>query len=142
MSKNEGEEQEPKEESKDILEETSQTNVKDNKNDVTKTTTKIKKEKEDVEIKNNRKSLWAIILFSIIVIFILIVSVIFALVNINNEKILNKISIMGIDVSNMTREEAKKAVSEVVDAKITEEFILKKDEYETTLNANQISARV
>ena len=142
MSKNEGEEQEPKEESKDRLEETSQTNVKDNKNNITKTTKKIKKEKEDVAIKDNRKSLWAIILFSIIVIFILIVSVIFALVNINNEKILNKISIMGIDVSNMTREEAKKAVSEVVDAKITEEFILKKDEYETTLNANQISARV
>ena len=49
---------------------------------------------------------------------------------------------MGIDVSDLTREEAKKAVTEVVDAKLAEELVLKKDEYETSINANQISARV
>ena len=48
---------------------------------------------------------------------------------------------MGIDVSNMSQEKAKEAVSEVVNAKLTEEMVLKKDDYETSLNANQISAQ-
>lgn len=58
--------------------------------------------------------------------FLLIISVIFSLININNENILNNVSIIGIDVSNMSQEKAKEAISEVVNAKLTEEMILKK----------------
>ena len=47
---------------------------------------------------------------------------------------------MGIDVSNMTQEEAKEAVNEVVNLKLEEEMTLKKDEYETNLNAIQLDA--
>lgn len=101
-----------------------------------------KKRTENTKTKKlNRKSTICIVLVSIIVIFLLIISVIFSLININNENILNNVSIMGIDVSNMSQEKAKEAVSEVVNAKLTEEMILKKDDYETSLNANQISAQ-
>lgn len=101
-----------------------------------------KKSTENTKTKKlNRKSTICIVLVSIIVIFLLIISVIFSLININNENILNNVSIMGIDVSNMSQEKAKEAVSEVVNAKLTEEMTLKKDEYETSLNANQISAQ-
>lgn len=137
MSKNNGEEQEPKEKSEDILDKTKQDDSKNKKEDITKIKTK-----EEIKTKNNKKSLWLIILFSVLVVFLLVISVIFALININNEKILNNVTIMGIDVSDLTREEAKKAVTEVVDAKLAEELVLKKDEYETSINANQISARV
>ena len=109
------------------------------------------KEKENIEDKKstentkskklNKKSTMCIVLVSIIVIFLLIISVIFSLININNENILNNVSIMGIDVSNMSIDKAKEAVSEVVNAKISEEMTLKKDDYETSLNANQISAQ-
>ena len=87
------------------------------------------KEKENIEVKKstentkskklNKKSTMCIVLVSIIVIFLLIISVIFSLININNEKILNNVSIMGIDVSNMSIDKAKEAVSEVVNAKIS-----------------------
>src|SRR5699024_8123528 len=36
--------------------------------------------------------------------------------------------------------EANKAVKDVINAKISEELFLKKDDYETSLNANQINA--
>lgn len=139
MSKNNGEEQEPKEKSEDILDKTKQNDSNTKQENANKINTK---ENKKVKVKNNRKSLWLIILFSVLIVLLLLVSVIFALININNEKILDNVSIMGIDVSELTREEAKKAVTEVVDVKLTEELVLKKDEYETTLNANQISARI
>ena len=101
-----------------------------------------KKRTENTKTKKlNKKTTICIVLVSIIVIFLLIISVIFSLININNENILNNVSIIGIDVSNMSQEKAKEAISEVVNAKLTEEMILKKDDYETSLNANQISAQ-
>lgn len=101
-----------------------------------------KKSTENTKTKKlNKKTTICIVLVSIIVIFLLIISVIFSLININNENILNNVSIIGIDVSNMSQEKAKEAISEVVNAKLTEEMILKKDDYETSLNANQISAQ-
>lgn len=93
---------------------------------------------EKMEFQKKRNIKIAVIVISSLVIILLILSVIFALVNIDNEKILSNISIMGIDVSNMSQEEAKKAISEVIDAKLSEEIILKKDDYETSLNATQI----
>ena len=75
-----------------------------------------------------------------VIIAIILISVIFALININNEKIFNNVSIMGIDVSNLTQEEAKKAVNDVVNSKLNEDLVLKKDDYETSINANQINA--
>ncbi len=42
-----------------------------------------------------------------IVLFVMIFSVVFALFNMNNEKILKGISILGIDISDLTVEEAK-----------------------------------
>lgn len=80
------------------------------------------------------------IVIGAVIIAIILISVIFALININNEKIFNNVSIMGIDVSNLTQEEAKKAVNDVVNSKLNEDLVLKKDDYETSINANQINA--
>ena len=98
-------------------------------------------EKPKIENNKNKRSTMCIVFVSVIVILVLLISVIFSLININNENILNNVSIMGIDVSNMTQEKAKAAVSEVVNSKLEEEIVLKKDDYETSFNANQISAQ-
>ena len=86
-----------------------------------------------------KKMIPLIIILGVIV-CILIFSVIFALININNDKIIGKVSIMGIDVSNMTINEANNTITDIANAKLTEEMILKKDDYETSLNATQINA--
>lgn len=91
--------------------------------------------------KGKKKSMLPIIAGSVLIIFLLIFSVIFSLISINNENILNNVSIMGIDVSNMSKEKAKEAVTEVINTKVQEELILKKDDYETSINANQINAQ-
>ncbi len=98
-------------------------------------------EKQEAKSKDKKKSRLPIILGSILIIFILIFSVFFSLISINNENILDNVSIMGIDVSNMSKEKAEEAVSEVITSKLQEELILKKDDYETSLNANQINAQ-
>ena len=90
--------------------------------------------------KAKTKSTVCIVSISVLVLILLIVSVIFSLININNENILSNISIMGINVGNMSKDKAKEAVSAVVNKKLEEELILKKDEYETNLNAKQINA--
>ena len=97
-----------------------------------------KKENKKVE---KKKTMLPIIIGSVLVIFLLVFSVIFSLISINNENILDNVSIMGIDVSNMSKEKAKEAVTEVITSKMQEELTLKKDDYETSLNANQINAQ-
>ena len=101
-----------------------------------------KKETEKEESKKEKKvsKKTKILLIVIFIIFLLIFSVIFAIINIGNEKVFGKISIMGIDVGNMTREEAKETLNKIIDEKMTEELILKKDDYETSLNAIQLDA--
>lgn len=79
-------------------------------------------------------------IYAAIVALIIIFSVIVALINIDNEKIYNNISIMGVDVSGMTVEEAKEAVSNVVNSKLEQDIVLKKDDYETTITTSQIDA--
>ena len=66
---------------------------------------------------------------------------IFSLINIGNDKIIGKVSIMGIDVSNMTKEQATEVLKEIIHDKMSEELVLKKDDYETSINANQINAQ-
>ena len=118
-------------------------NEKEEKNE--KKVAKEKRDKKEAEQKENnkdkRKSILPVIVGSVLIIFLLIFSVIFSLISINNENILDNVSIMGIDVSNMSKEKAKEAVTEVINTKMQEELILKKDDYETSLNANQINAQ-
>ena len=64
---------------------------------------------EEKEKKVSKKK--KILLIAIFIIFILIFSVIFSIINIGNEKVLGKVSIMGIDIGNMTREEAKETLN-------------------------------
>lgn len=85
----------------------------------------------------------AICLVSVII-AVMFFSVVFALFNINNDKIMNGISILGIDVSKLTAEEAKKVVNDAIEEKFNNEkdsIILKHGESEVSVNANTFNAK-
>ena len=88
--------------------------------------------------KKNKKIV-PIIVSTVLICVILLFSVIFALVNINNDKIMSGISIMGIDVSELGKEEATKKLQELTENKASEDISLKYGEFETAINGNQFN---
>lgn len=101
------------------------------------------KEEKKTEIINDKKDRKKLIVSMIVVIILLLtivaVSVVFALLNINNTKIISGISISGINVSNLSKEDAKKFLTEKANDKISKTISLKyNEEYETTINLEQI----
>ena len=82
------------------------------------------------EKKNNKK----LIVIIFIIIFAFIFSTIFAVINIPNTDILNGISIKGIDVSGLSKEEAIQKLNKIVEEKISKEINVKYNEYEATIN--------
>jgi len=127
------------EEKKEIVEEKQEENKKEE--------TKFKKAEEkrkeldkkmqemiDKRKKNKKR---CIILGSIIGVFLVIalfVSTIFAFVNINNDKIVSGVSISGIDMSGLSKDEAKAKLEEIYNKKEEQEIKLKRGEYETVLS--------
>ena len=94
--------------------------------------------------KNNPKKVKAIIISLIIVLAVMIFSIIFALLNMSNDKILKGITILGIDVSNLTIEEATTKVNNAIDERFKEEnssLILKREDNETNVTANTYNAK-
>ena len=103
---------------------------------------------ENHEIKKEKGKHKKAIILSVtgvaIIIAIMIFSVIFALINMGNEKMLKGISILGIDVSGLTTEEATKRVNDAINAKFTNEndsILLKRGNIETTVTANTFNAK-
>ena len=97
--------------------------------------------KELYELRQKRyKKIFAVSLILIAIIIVLILfSTIFSLININNKKIMNGIKIQGIDVSNLTIEEAKNKLNSEVEKKSSKNIILKQgEEYESTISSKQI----
>ena len=99
-----------------------------------------KKEEKKSKIKN-KKTIIPIVIITIIICLLFLFSIIFALININNDKILSNVSIMGIDVSELKQEEAIKKLQEITEHKITKDITLKYDKYETTINGKQFSVK-
>lgn len=93
------------------------------------------KEKENQTIlEEKKKSKLGLILLITIIILILLgtFSTIFAVINIKNEKIIKGIHIAQIDISNMTKEQAKTTIEEIYSKKEENEIYLKNGEFETT----------
>lgn len=94
---------------------------------------KEKMKKMNSKEKKKKKLLIIGILITIIIIGI-VFSTIFALLNINNEKIINGISISGIDISNMSKEEAKDKIQNMFEEKKQKDINLKYQDYENTIS--------
>lgn len=78
------------------------------------------------------------IVSAILLIAAMVFSVIFALINKSNDKIVKGVSIKGIDVSNLTREQATEQLNEVLKKQLKKDITLKHADFETVVMPEQI----
>ena len=91
------------------------------------------------QTKNNRFIIW--IIASIVLLVLFVFSIIFAMINKNNETIITGIKINGIDVSGLTKDSAKQKISEEVTKFLEEPIMLKYKEYEIGIDVKQIDSK-
>ena len=65
-------------------------------------------------------------------------STVFALININSNKIMNGVFIQGIDVSGLTTDEAKEKVSNIVNKHLAYKIVVKRDDFEGVFMPEQL----
>lgn len=75
----------------------------------------------------------------IFIILLLIIYCIFSIINKQNNNIISGIYVQGLDVSGLTKEEAKNKVSDYINNKIPKEIILKYNEYETSIPFSKLN---
>ena len=83
--------------------------------------------------KKRKKGIILLIILIVLIVIIGILSTIFAVINLGNTKIMKGITIGKIDVSNMTKEEAKQTLEEIYSEKAKNEIYLRYGENETAI---------
>ena len=91
--------------------------------------------------KKRHKLLFILIPILIFALLVLILSTVFAIININNDKIISGISIYGINVSDLTKDEAISKINSALDEKINSNITLKHGDFETTVLPSQFEAK-
>ena len=82
-----------------------------------------------------------LIVSCVLFICLLFFSTIFAMINMNNEKIISGIRIEGINVSGLSKEEAKNKVNEIYNKKLKTDVVLKYEDYETSINPELVGTK-
>lgn len=100
-----------------------------------------KVKQDNVKAKPGKGVKIAIISSTILIILAMLTSTIFALLNMNNNKIIKGISIRNIDVSGLTVSEAKDKIQEKYGDNLKSDMLLKYNDYETTITPEQIDAK-
>ena len=112
-------------------------NKKDSKEEA-KIENKKDQKKKDKEIKTEKKHTKKVkkIIISIIIVAILalLFSTVFALTNINNERIISGVTIKGVEVSGLTKEEAMAKLETVYSEKLNNNIMLQYQDFESELN--------
>ena len=85
-----------------------------------------------------RKKVIICVTIGIIILFLLLFSSIFALININNSKIISGVKIEGIDISGLSKDEAKAKLEAVYNEKKEKEIPIKYNEFESSINPSMI----
>ena len=101
--------------------------------------TKGEKKKENKS--NKKKYIVIAIIVAVIIIIVAFVSTIFALTNINNENMMGGISISGIEVSGLSKEEAKGKIETIYQEKLQKDIHIKYKEYENSLNTTLMEVK-
>lgn len=93
--------------------------------------------KEMVEkIKKRKKILIRVgIAGAVLLVLLIIFSIVFALMNINNSNIIEGVSINNIDMSGMSQEDAKSKIEALVNEKLAKEMTVTYKDYSSTINA-------
>lgn len=86
-----------------------------------------------------KAAVFAVTIVSLIIILMLI-STVFALANIGNNKILDGVTVKGISLVGLSKEDAKLELEDAIETELQKNILLKYNEYETTLVPQQIEA--
>ena len=97
----------------------------------------IEEKTENNHKKINKKGIIIIVICLIVLMFL---STIFAIININNEKIIKGVYIQGMDVSYLTEEEAKNKLQQKAEEIYKKDITLEYKEYNETITPEQIEA--
>lgn len=84
--------------------------------------------------KGNNKVKKILISISIFVVLAVIFSFVFSLININNKNIISGVSIEGIDVSGLSKEETKEKLEKLYKEKLEKEISVKYEDFESEIN--------
>lgn len=97
-----------------------------------------KKEKTSQNVKKTKKTttrtFLPITIIGIILLIAIIISTVFALININNENIISGVKVEEIDISGLSKEEAKTKIETIYNEKKQKDILLKYEEFDTTIN--------
>ena len=99
------------------------------------------KQENEIEKKHTRKVKKIVISIIIIAIIALLFSTVFALTNINNQKIISGVTIEGIEVSGLTKEEAIAKMETTYAEKMEKNIMLQYQEFESELNATLMEVK-
>lgn len=111
-----------------------------NKTDKTKKAEKNKKTKTNRK-ERKKKIIITSIISGIIILCALLFSTIFALININNSTIISGVKIEGIEVSGLSKEEARIKLETIYTEKVNKEIPIKYNEFESSINPNMIELK-
>lgn len=78
----------------------------------------------------------------ILIIFLIIlfaIFIVFTLINLNNTKIINGISVLGIDISSQSKEDAIQTISSYISKNIPTEIKLKHNDYKTSIATENLN---
>ena len=130
---------EEQEKSEEVVEEVEEKNEKKEKN-------LVKKKEELPEyakklIKQQERKNKIIIYSVIIVLFIILLSTIFSLINSSKNTIVKGVTIDGINVSGLTKKEAREKILKKYELEYLQEIIIKYEDYTTTIKPIEIELR-
>ena len=141
----EGEKMEEKETKKKKIKETKNISKNQKFKQIKPVKNKEKKEVENTikemkeKPKNKKKKIIvASVIIGILLLIGLLFSTIFALINMNNSKIISGVAIEGIDVSGLSKDEAKAKIEAVYNEKKEKEIPIKYNEFESSINPSMI----
>lgn len=75
-------------------------------------------------------------------ILVLLIFIIFTIYNINNQNIVKGVSILGIDISGLSKEEATEKINNTILENIPSEIKLKHNDYETSIDTNSLEISI
>ena len=123
-----------KEESKEELQEESK-ELKSEPIEITKI------EKNDTSKNKDAKINILLIVIGVIIVLVALLSTVFAIINLGNDKIMKGVSVGNIDLSNLTKEEASKTLNEIYSAKLENEIYLTYEDFETVITYQALEAK-
>ena len=120
--------------------------IKENKNQDIKTKVlnenlKDAENKETVKDSKKHKIIMVSLICTVVLVIILVCTTGFALLNINNTKIIPNIKVNNIKVEGLTKDEAFNLITEKINDNLEKEIKFKADEFEYTVKLSQIEAK-